>query len=497
MKKFSLAALALVLLLGCKPSHEANISYIFPEGPGEDASLSPGESADPSGEEPSGEDPSGEDPSGEDPSGEESLDPSVAKVPCWIWIDSSANFPDFSQGEEIIRRDLEKAADAGFTHIIAEVRPTTGDLLFSSSHCQQVEFLGAWTSGGYKKIAWDQSFDYLATFIKVGHELGLKVFAGFNTFVAGRRTSFGDQGIVFRDTKMAALATTQNTKEGLLNALDVSGENEIFFNPVHEGVQEYLCNLLKDLAAYEGLDGIILDRGRFQGWRSDFSDYTRAKFEVYIGKTLSAWPEDVLPKGYKWNDDWGNGVPSPVPPQYKKWNEFRAKTIHDFMVKAREAVKGVNPDVAFGAYVGGWYGSYYENGVNWASPEFNTSASYPSWASTSYKDFGFADHMDVLLIGAYASPKSIYGSNEWTMQGFCKLAFQKVKHACPVYGGPDVGNWSTDGVSKTQEYEAVQKSVTACANECDGYFLFDMIHLKQQPNKWKYVKQGIEDLNNQ
>ena len=60
-----------------------------------------------------------------------------------------------------------------------------------------------------------------------------------------------------------------------------------------------------------------------------------------------------------------------------------------------------------------------------------------------------------------------------------------------------MGNWSTNGVSKTQEYEAVQKSVTACANECDGYFLFDMIHLKQQPNKWKYVKQGIEDLNNQ
>jgi hypothetical protein len=163
------------------------------------------------------------------------------------------------------------------------------------------------------------------------------------------------------------------------------------------------------------------------------------------------------------------------------------------MVKAREAVKGVNPDVAFGAYVGGWYGSYYENGVNWASPEFNTSASYPSWASTAYKDFGFADHMDVLLIGAYASPKSIYGSNEWTMQGFCRQAKQKIGESCPIVaGGPDVGNWDSDNkYTQEQENAAITNSVKACYDACDGYFLFDMIHLKQA-DQWRYAKAGID-----
>jgi hypothetical protein len=28
-------------------------------------------------------------------------------------------------------------------------------------------------------------------------------------------------------------------------------------------------------------------------------------------------------------------------------------------------------------------------------------------------------------------------------------------------------------------------------DECDGYFLFDMIHLKMA-NQWQYAKQGIE-----
>lgn len=52
----------------------------------------------------------------------------------------------------------------------------------------------------------------------------------------------------------------------------------------------------------------------------------------------------------------------------KQWLEFRAKVIHDFMEKARAAVKSVNPSVKFGVYVGGWYASYYDVGVNWASP---------------------------------------------------------------------------------------------------------------------------------
>lgn len=38
------------------------------------------------------------------------------------------------------------------------------------------------------------------------------------------------------------------------------------------------------------------------------------------------------------------------------------------MEKARAAVKSVNPSVKFGVYVGGWYASYYDVGVNWASP---------------------------------------------------------------------------------------------------------------------------------
>ena len=99
--------------------------------------------------------------------------------------------------------------------------------------------------------------------------------------------------------------------------------------------------------------------------------------------------------------------------------------------------------------------------------------------------------MDQMLIGAYASPLKVYGSTEWTIQGFCKLAKEKTR-GCPlVAGGPDVGNWDPNNtISQSEKNMAIVNSVKACMDVCDGYFLFDMIHLKIN-NLWQYVKEGI------
>lgn len=40
--------------------------------------------------------------------------------------------------------------------------------------------------------------------------------------------------------------------------------------------------------------------------------------------------------------------------------------------------------------------------------------------------------------------------------------------------------------------KAITQSVDAAIHACDGYFLFDMIHLKKK-NQWKYVKEGIDN----
>ena len=416
--------------------------------------------------------------------------PAPATNPMYIWVDAAANFPDFANSKDNIRRDLTLAKETGFTDVVVDVRPTNGDVLFKTDHCQQVAWLGAWvTNQGYKKIERTADFDYLGAFIEIGHELGLRIHAGFNTMVGGNKSNLGSQGVLVRDSSKKEWATTLNTKSGLKNTLDTD-ETTFFFNPFHPDVQNYLIDLLKDLAAYKDLDGIILDRGRYDSMMSDFSDITKKAFEEYVGETVTL-PNDVMPAGHT------GTITTDMPYEHKhlkKWLEFRAKTIHDFMTKAKEAVRAANPTVKFGVYVGGWYSTYYDVGVNWASPNFNTSASF-TWATPEYKNFGYADVMDHMLIGAYASPGSVYGSSEWTMQGFCSLAMKYTAGSCPlVCGGPDVGNWdSSDKYTDEQEYEAITNSVKACYDACNGYFLFDMIHLKKA-NTWSYAKAGIDQV---
>ncbi len=410
--------------------------------------------------------------------------------PMYIWVDAAANFPDFANSKENILRDLTLAKEAGFTDVVVDVRPTNGDILFQSTHCDQVAWLGAWTSGGYSKITRTADWDYLGAFIEIGHELGLRIHAGFNTMAGGNKSNLGAQGILVRDDSKREWATVLNTKSGFVNTLD-SEETTYFFNPLNPDVQNYICDLLKDLAAYSDLDGIILDRGRFDSFQSDFSDLTKELFEEYVGEAVD-FNADVLPAGFT------GSINADMPYEHKhlkKWLEFRVKAIHDLMHRAKEAVRGVNPTVKFGVYVGGWYSTYYDCGVNWASPDYDVAADFPRWATADYKNYGYADLMDHMLIGAYASPGSVYGSTEWTMQGFCQLAMQRIQGACPlVCGGPDVGNWdSSDKYSDAEEFEAITNSVKACYDACDGYFLFDMIHLKKA-DTWSYAKAGIDQV---
>ena len=414
--------------------------------------------------------------------------------PRYIWVDAASNFPDFANSIDNITRDLTLAKEAGFSDIVVDVRSTTGDILYNSSHCDQMKSANAWVDGVKTTIYRTATWDYLQAFIDEGHKLGLRIHAGFNTMTGGHSAGGAEQspaGILFRDSSKREWANYRYNGGDPKNVMDL-GDQEKFFNPGNPEVQEYLCNLLKDLAKYN-LDGIVLDRGRYNDLYSDFSPLSRQQFEEYIGVKLSKFPGDILPPGST-----NTTLATPYGQYTTKWLEFRAKTIHDFMAKAREAVKSVNPDIMFGVYVGGWYRSYYNTGVNWASKTFDPSKTN-QWASARIKQFGYADLMDHMLIGAYANPteKGIYGTDEWSMQGFCIQAMQKIKGDCPlVVGGPDVDwRWTGNGALYDQEtiLNGVTKSVAACINSCDGYFLFDMVHLKIDPEKWEAISKGNND----
>ena len=424
---------------------------------------------------------------------EEDPHPSVKpenENPRYLWVESYANFYDLANSKENIARDLNKAKEAGFTDIVVDVRSSCGDVLYKTDKVDQVKYQYAWVNGIYQKVERTAQWDYLQAFIDEGHKIGLRVNAAFNTFVAGN-TAGGGFGLLYRDaTKAKSWATMMNTKSGIKSIMDDPQEGSKFINPSNPEVQEFLCGLLRDLAKYEDLDGIFLDRGRFLDLRTDFSDLSRKQFEDFIGTRVGVFPDDILPRGtqnivYLKEKDYA--------PYTKKWLEFRAKVIYDFMNKAKQAIKSENPNIKFGVYVGGWYSQYTDFGVNWASSSYHPTY---AWASKNYNKYGYAGLMDHMLIGAYASPNKVYGSSEWTIEGFCKLANEKINGACKVVaGGPDVGNWDyEDKVSQADENAAIVNSVGVCINACGGYFLFDMCHLRSA-NQWQYVKEGVHKAN--
>jgi len=73
--------------------------------------------------------------------------------------------------------------------------------------------------------------------------------------------------------------------------------------------------------------------------------------------------------------------------------------------------------------------------------------------------------------------------------GFCKNAKNLLKGDVKFAGGPDVGNW--DVPAGTDVGVAIANTVDASINVGDGYFVFDIIHIKRY-NYWSYLKTGID-----
>jgi uncharacterized lipoprotein YddW (UPF0748 family) len=396
----------------------------------------------------------------------------VNQKPRIVWIDASANFKYFANSQENIHLYLEKAKNAGFTDIIVDVRGTSGDVLYNSTIVNQTTKMG----DTERTATWD----YLAAFIEKGHALGLKVHANINTFVGGNTSNSGT-GVVYRDAEKAKWLSIMNLPgaQGMTSIINDGSSNAKFFNPVNPDVQNYILNIITELATNYNLDGIVLDRCRFNSIESDFSVYTREKFEAYIGKKLTTFPDDI----FKWSTTANtNGSYSRIDgPYFKLWLEFRAKVIHDFVEKSRNTIKSINKNIKLGIYTGSWYSTYYNEGVNWASPKYDPSKKY-SWATSNYKNFGYADLLDFYMTGAYG--KTIYGAGEWTVQGAIELAQEVTKGDVPVSG-------SLYGLNFNNAPKDCEEAVFVCLTQSNGLMFFDIIYLIMY-DQWDNVRAGID-----
>ncbi|MEN7547273.1 alpha amylase family protein [Rapidithrix thailandica] len=410
----------------------------------------------------------------------------------FLYFDATANFHRFSFRDSITYY-LQKAKDAGVTDVVVDVKPITGEVLYPSKIAPvMTEWKGEYESG--KK---DTSWDMLSAFIKEGHQLGLTIHASTNVFVAGH--NYFDRGVVYEDASKAHWQTLSYLPEGMTLITDQKQKYSAMLNPALPEVQEYQLSILKELVEmYPDLDGLVLDRVRYDGIQADFSQASKELFEEYIEQKVENFPADIF--------SYSSGEkPKRIEgPLFKKWLEWRAKVIHDFMYKAKEVVTSVNPDLIYGDYTGSWYPTYYEVGVNWASREYDPSGDF-EWATSEYKNYGYSEVLDVFLTGNYffevnrSEAENIntqtvvrneagqgLGKEYWyTVEGSAELVNKIVSDKTDVFAGVYVEQYKKDP-------EQFVKALKMCRAKSKGAMVFDIVHVINY-GWWDYLKRGLKE----
>ena len=389
--------------------------------------------------------------------------------PALMWFDAEANFERFSHPDSIDYY-LTKIKSLGFTHAVVDVRPITGEVLFDTEFAPKMR---EWQ--GYER----KDFDYLGHFIKKAHELGIEVHASLNVFVAGH--NYFDRGLVYSTNP--EWASVVYTPEGMTSITNEKKKYSAMVNPINEDFRTHILNVLKDLVKrYPDLDGLMLDRVRYDGISAD-------------GQKVEKFPEDI----FEWKKD-SNGKYYPERGKhFLKWIEWRTKNIYDFMALARKEVKAVNPDISFGTYTGAWYPSYYEVGVNFASNQYDPSKDF-DWATPEYKNYGYAELIDLYATGNYYTDITIEESlknkktvwNETDSQGQSDTWYS-VEGSCQKLRHIMKDNQFMGGILVDQFYDNPAKlSATIEMNlkASDGLMVFDIVHIINK-GLWKEVENGM------
>lgn len=406
--------------------------------------------------------------------------------PRMMWFDAEANWQRFCHKDSIVYY-LDKVKKLGFTDVVIDIKPITGEVLYKSKIAPQMT--------EWNKVKRDASFNYLQFFIDEGHKRKLKVHASANTFVAGH--NFFDRGVMYSDKNKSSWQSVNYTDSGMVKISLLKHKYSTMLNPALKEVQDYEISIFKELAGmYPKLDGIILDRVRYDCIEADFSSASKKLFEIYIGRTVNKFPDDI----YKWGKDSTGAKIRIDGPLFKQWLEWRASVIYNFIRNAKAEIKKVNKHITFGDYTGAWYPTYYEVGVNWASRKYDPSSEY-DWATRNYKNYGYAELLDVYTTGNYffevtkdeliSSDKGNTqrteagmhkGKEYWySVEGSAELVNKVLNKAVPVYAGLYVDQYKGNK-------EQFVKALKMCLKKSDGLMVFDIVHIINN-NWWDALEQ--------
>ncbi len=401
---------------------------------------------------------------------ERKADTAISERPKLMWIDLSANWERFSHADSV-KYYVKKCRDAGFNTLVVDVKGTGSAVAYPSDIAPRLK--------EWKGVTRDDDYDFLQLFIDEGHKSGMEVYASFNIFCEGH--GIFHRGIVY-DSHKHWQSQNYVPGKGIMPSSEIEGKATVFVNPALPDVQDYERSILVECATKYDIDGVMLDRTRFDNIQSDFSPASRKAFEKYIGKKVKHWPEDI----YEWKANDKGKYDLVEGKWFKEWIEWRASVIHGFFTSTKDALKAARPDVKLGAYTGAWYPSYYEVGANWASKDYDPSVDF-DWASPRYRDYAYGDILDLYTNGNYYKNVTLeeYRRSNGTYLNETDSRLSKGEHLCVEGGCINSKNLLKDnafcGGLYVEDYgrdvEQFKKAVKMNLKESDGLMIFDIVHI--------------------
>lgn len=425
--------------------------------------------------------------------------PVSGKKEVLVWVDLRSNvFSAYGRLNDPskIRTTLDTLKQIGVTALVVDVKTSAGFTVYPSKFTRQLTSMDG--------ISLPSGFDYLGFMIGEAHQRGLKIYASTMVFVEGdyvRKIGNVFEDKTFKDVYQSIVCDVNGNRVPITQ----TGRNG-FVNPALPAVQERAISIMKEIVQHYDVDGIITDYCRYADIYADFSDFSKEHFFQYLesrgddNARKMKFPQDIV---LSWQNSSGAIKPAVTGPYYKRWLNYRAGVLHDFIRTARAELKAIKPDLKFGSYTGAWYTTYYEVGVNWASNTYDPSSDSAikfSWADSDYKYTGLAEQLDLLMTGNYFTQLKIDDNpaskgmtyHWWSIEGSINGARYVTKGKVPVYGSIDMGNlnWS--------DKRDITQAIQLILSKTDGVMLFDLVHIyvpkynRLNAILWGAVSEGLQ-----
>lgn len=390
-----------------------------------------------------------------------------------MWMEQYVN-AEVSNTVEKLKKLTDTAKDAGITAFVLDLKGVEGYASYKKATRTKVKYMTE-TKNPKKQIT--MAYDFLEEFTREAHQKGLKVYGSFNFFTEGNMAA-KDSAIHIQDTHPEWIEVLHAPEdEGrLVSALYSKKESVLcYVNPANEEVQSFELERVREVLDHYDIDGVVMDRTRYDNQYADFSERTREKFEQYLashGKKIERWPQDIYL--FDSNQTMVTG------PLYEDWLTFRSSVIQEFAGKLRKIVDEYqakkNRKIKLAAYVGSWYDLYYQNGVNWADREFIYQEALnfplPSLYTEEYAKTSYLSFIDFLMIGCYY--ETVEQVNKYITIGNI-VTNQKL----PVIGSVYLLEFHTS--------KSLINCTRTCINHSDGVMIFDLCY-----TDWKQLNEAIK-----